>query len=77
MGEGNGNQSNVPTSGKDSGESVATYWARVLSAAKISPVVVADKRGEDVAVVVGVNTWAEIEASLIELDQRRAGTYEP
>lgn len=75
--EGNGSTPNPPTTAKDSGESVATYWARVLAAAAAGEViVVADKHGQDVAVVLGMDDWADLQAAMEELAEFRDGTLD-
>lgn len=55
------------------GESVATYWARIMHEAEVTrePVEIANRRGDVVSVMVSAARWAEIEQDLAELDERR------
>lgn len=58
------------------GESVATYWARILHECEVTgePVEIANKFGEVVAVMVSKAVWDDLQADMTELFDRRAGS---
>ncbi len=50
------------------GESVATYWARILVECQAGPIEIANKFGDVVAVMVHVEEWEQIK---VELERAR------
>lgn len=62
--------------GNNGSESVATMWRRLIEESQEGPVVISNPAGVDVAVMVGIHHWVEIAAAMVELEQRREGTWE-
>ena len=62
--------------GSQEGKSVATLWAEMVQAAEGGEVVaIANRHGDDVAVMVGIREWEEIQQRILELEQK-AGEVE-
>ncbi len=61
----------VGRSQSQEGRSVATMWAEMVQAAVNGEVVgITDKWGNDVAVMVNITAWEDLQQRLVELEQR-------